>query len=269
MDCGRSARRALAVSVLALAWAPSALADDSLPAPLSVSADVADAVSLPSVAAPSEPLPVVSAPPVPLPVATEAAGGVTRVVEQAPSALPKSADPVVSTVAETVTAATAAATAPTRPASPEPAVTRSARLVPTRPPRATAPPRPASVAKSSAPPAARAVVPHRVLRGSQLLQPRVARGSLTLRPIEAPVRPAQTPVRRGASKAFVPPVPVAPAPDRSRTIGTSPGGIEGSWPVCVSLLLLLLIARSLGGRLLQLVPAPHPHALLLRLERPG
>ena len=240
------------MSVVALAWAPNALAEDSLLGPPAGVADEVAAVSLPSVSAPVDPVPT----------AVDAVAGAAESVEQALPAVPKPPAPVP-TVAETVAAATAAVGSTSGPASSEPPSTRVVHVDGNRSPRST-PVRVISVPKPSTPRAARpTAVKHRVARPS-------VKPSAVPRPtVVAPEGLVQAPARAAAPRSVPERAPVPTVPQSGGTVGTPPGAAEGSWPVFVGLLLLLFLARGVGGRLIQLVPAPHPHDLLLRLERPG
>jgi hypothetical protein len=245
----RSSRRVLVVSILALAWAPNALADDSLLGPPAGVADEVAAVSLPSVPAPVDPVSVV----------VDAVAGTAESVEPALPAVPNP-PAVVPTVAETVAAATASIVSTSEPARSEPPPPpRAVHVDGVERPRSTAS-RPMSVPKPSA---RSAVVEHRVARPS-------VKPSAVPRPTVAAFEGVvQAPLRSATPRTVPERAPVPTVPRSSWTIGTPPGPAEGSWPACAALLLLLFLAGGVGSRLLQLVPAPHPHALLLRLERPG
>ena len=234
--------------MLALAWAPNALAEDSLLGPSGGVIDEVAAVAPPSVSAPVDPVPI----------AVDVVAGVVESVEQAPPAVPK--PPVaVPAVAETVAAATAAIHATSGPASSEPPSARAGVVAGLHGLRST-PSRAISVPKSSAPPIAAA---------QRVARPSVKPSAVPRQRVVASKGRVQAPVRAAARRAVAPHAPVPTAPQRSWTIGTPPGAAEGAWPVCAGLLLLLLLARGAGSRLVQLVPAPHPYELLLRLERPG
>jgi hypothetical protein len=283
---GGSARRVLIVSVLALAWAPSAFADDSLLGSVTGATgevgvgEVLEAVApvVPvAVEVPAVPVPAISAPDVPVPSAPAAIKVVTDgagAVERALPPLPKP-DAAVATVVETVTGVTrpvAATPVPTSslatatwpraslgkrsPAAPARAVPNRRTSAERANARPDSPQRVAAPATKSPPSAGGAVSP--VLVRDAAVRP-------TLR---SPDRVVRTPVRQAAPERSAP-LPVPSAPARISTTGAAAGGAEGFWPVCAGLLLLVLLGRRLGPRLLQLVPEPHPHALLLRLERPG
>jgi hypothetical protein len=286
---GGSARRVLIVSVLTLAWAPNAFADDSLLGSVTgatgevgvgeVLEAVAPVVPVAAVAVevPAVPVPVISAPDVQVPSAPAAIKAVTDgagSVERALPPLPKP-DAAVATVVETVTEVTRAVAATPVPTSSVATATRPRAGVAKR--SSAAPARKVPIPRASAERAiARPESPQRVAAPAttSLLSPGGAVSTVVVRDaavrptLRSPDRVVHTPARQAAPERSAPlPVPSAPAP--ISTTGATASGAEGFWPVCAGLLLLVLLGRRLGPRVLQLVPEPHPNALLLRLERPG
>lgn len=283
MRCGRSIRRVLTVSVIALACAPNAFADDSLLGPVTAATgnvpveEVLEAAVPVAVEVPEVPVPAVSVPDVPAataPAATKVVRDAAASVERAVPPLPKP-DAAVATVVETVTEVTRAVAPTPVPTSSEEQATRpraSAEKQPSAAPARAVPVRRASAERAIARPES----PMRVAAPTTTSPPRaggadstvLARDPVVRPTLRSPDRVVQTPVRQAAPERSAP-LPLPSAPARSSTTGAAAGGAEGSWPVCAGLLLLVLLGRRLGPRVLQLVPEPHPHEFLLRLERPG
>ena len=286
---GGSARCVLIVSVLALAWAPSAFADDSLLGSVSGAtgevglSEVLEAVPpvVPVAAVPVEvpavPVPAISAPDVQVPsapaaikVVTDGAGSVERALPP----LPKP-DAAVATVVETSTEVTRAMAATPVPTSSVATATRPRASVAKRPsaaPARTVPIRRPSAERATARPESsqRVAAPATTswLSAGGAISTVLVRDAVVRPMLRSPDRVVHTPARQAAPERSAP-LPVPSAPARISTTSAAAGGAESFWPVCAGLLLLVLLGRRLGRRVLQLVPEPHPHELLLRLERPG
>lgn len=262
--------------MLALACAPSALADDSLLGPVTAPTaavavgEVVESVVPVAVEVPAMPVPAVTA------AVVETASMPAAAAEKALPPLPEPATPVAA-VAERVTAVARAAVPASGAATREAAVARPRGTISKRLPPARERALPSRGRSASAGRAVdETVVPRRAPEATTtspaptpLAVPSLPARDATMRsPLPSPEKLVHKPARDASPKPSTP-LPVPSAPARSSTPGVAAGGIDGFWPVCAGLLFLALLGRRLGPRVLQLVPEPHPHAFLLRLERPG